>query len=63
MVSYLGYEQKIIDPVAPRFTAVDAKNVVSVKLLNGPKEHTLNQNQTQKNPEVGNKDVILLIKF
>ena len=56
MVSYLGYEQKIIDPVAPRFTAVDAKNVVSVKLLNGPKEpYTESKPKHKKNPEVGNK--------
>lgn len=51
--------KKIIDPVAPRFTAVDAKNVVSVKLLNGPKEpYTESKSKHKKNPEVGNKDVI-----
>ncbi|CAG89749.1 DEHA2F23012p [Debaryomyces hansenii CBS767] len=51
--------KKIIDPAAPRHTAVDAKNVVPVKLLNGPSEpFTEEKPKHKKNPEVGNKPVI-----
>lgn len=51
--------KKIIDPVCPRFTAVDAANVVPVKLLNGPKEpSTESKPKHKKNPDIGNKDVI-----
>ncbi|EMG47348.1 GUS1 Glutamate--tRNA ligase [Candida maltosa Xu316] len=51
--------KKIIDPVAPRFTAVNSENVVPVKLLNGPKEpYTETKPKHKKNPEVGNKEVV-----
>ena len=51
--------KKIIDPVAPRFTAIDAKNAVRVKLLNGPKEpYTEKKPRHKKNPEVGEKNVV-----
>ncbi|WLF81239.1 glutamate--tRNA ligase [Lodderomyces elongisporus] len=51
--------KKIIDPVAPRFTAIDAKNAVRVKLLNGPNEpYTEKKPRHKKNPEVGEKNVV-----
>lgn len=51
--------KKIIDPVAPRFTAIDAENAVPVNLLDGPTEPTKeNKPKHKKNPEVGEKVVI-----
>ncbi|CAK9442032.1 uncharacterized protein LODBEIA_P58210 [Lodderomyces beijingensis] len=51
--------KKIIDPVAPRFTAVDAHLAVPVKLLNGPKTpESETKPKHKKNPEVGDKTVI-----
>lgn len=29
---------KIIDPISPRYTAITSKNICTVHLLNGPKE-------------------------
>lgn len=50
--------KKIIDPVAPRFTAVYSKNAVPVKLLNGPAEpYSEDKPKHKKNPEVGLKKV------
>lgn len=51
--------KKIIDPVAPRFTAVDAENAVPVTLVNGPATPAKEERpKHKKNPEVGTKDVI-----
>lgn len=51
--------KKVIDPVAPRHTAVDAKNAVPVKLSNGPAEaYSEEKPKHKKNPEVGLKKVI-----
>lgn len=51
--------KKVIDPVAPRFTAVDATNAVPVILLNGPESNTVEEKpKHKKNPEVGVKKVI-----
>lgn len=51
--------KKIIDPVAPRFTAVDAENAVQVTLVNGPTTPTREERpKHKKNPEVGTKEVI-----
>ena len=50
--------------VAPRFTAVDAKNVVSVKLLNGPKEpYTESKPKHKRTQRLVTKMSFLLIKF
>lgn len=51
--------KKIIDPIAPRHTAVFAENAVPVTLLNGPeKPYTEDKPKHKKNPEVGLKKVI-----
>ncbi|KAK6458372.1 glutamine-tRNA ligase [Scheffersomyces xylosifermentans] len=51
--------KKVIDPIAPRFVAVLADNVVPVKLLNGPAEpYKEEKPKHKKNPEVGVKNVI-----
>ncbi|KAI5949585.1 GUS1 [Candida jiufengensis] len=51
--------KKVIDPIAPRFTAIDSDNMVPVKLLNGPKEpYSETKPKHKKNPDVGNKEVI-----
>lgn len=51
--------KKIIDPIAPRHTAVDAANAVVVTLANGPSTPQSEQKpKHKKNPEVGNKTVL-----
>lgn len=51
--------KKVIDPVAPRHTAVDFKNVVPVKLSNGPASPvTEDKPKHKKNTELGTKKVI-----
>lgn len=55
--------KKIIDPVAPRFTAVEAKNAVPVEIEGAPSTPQKEQKpKHKKNPEVGTKDVILYNK-
>ncbi|KAK6198045.1 tRNA synthetases class I, catalytic domain-containing protein [Scheffersomyces amazonensis] len=50
--------KKVIDPIAPRFTAVDKENAVVVN-LDGPAEPTTEQKpKHKKNAEVGLKSVI-----
>ncbi|EEQ40475.1 glutamate--tRNA ligase [Clavispora lusitaniae] len=57
--SIWALNKKVIDPVAPRHTAVDAENVVPVKLSNGPAEpYSEEKPKHKKNPEVGLKKVI-----
>jgi glutamyl-tRNA synthetase len=51
--------KKVIDPVAPRFTAIDTENFVPVKLLNGPAEdYSEEKPKHKKNPDVGMKTVV-----
>lgn len=51
--------KKIIDPVAPRHTAVDAANAVVVSLANGPAQPEAEQKpKHKKNAEIGNKTVL-----
>jgi glutamyl-tRNA synthetase len=50
--------KKLIDPVAPRFTAVDKKDAVTVFITGGPeKPYTLDKPRHAKNPDVGMKKV------
>ncbi|EGW30099.1 uncharacterized protein SPAPADRAFT_63719 [Spathaspora passalidarum NRRL Y-27907] len=50
--------KKVIDPVAPRFTAVEAENAVVVN-LDGPAEpYTETKPKHKKNPDVGTKPVV-----
>lgn len=57
--SIWALNKKIIDPIAPRHVAVDAKNAVPVKLSNGPAEpYTEDKPKHKKNAEVGTKKVI-----
>lgn len=46
----------MIDPIAPRYTALDGKDTVPV-LLPGVKEEKLNVSKHPKNPDVGEKIV------
>lgn len=51
--------KKVIDPVAPRFTAIAEENAVPVTLLDGPIEpKTEEKPKHKKNPDVGLKPVI-----
>lgn len=47
---------QVIDPIAPRYTALDGKDTVPV-LLPGVKEEKLNVPKHPKNPDVGEKVV------
>lgn len=50
-----AFNKKVIDPVAPRFTAVDVENVLV--LVKGVKEECLSVPKHPKNASVGNKKV------
>lgn len=51
--------KKIIDPVAPRHTAIDAENAVPVTISKGPAEVVSEKKpKHKKNPEVGDKTVL-----
>lgn len=51
--------KKIIDPICPRFTAIDEKNSVLVKLSDGPSTvETQKKPKHKKNAEVGEKSVL-----
>ncbi|MCH0628500.1 glutamate--tRNA ligase [Kocuria palustris] len=55
--------KKIIDPICPRFTAIDAKDAVVVN-LDGPAEAKTEQRpKHKKNPDVGTKPVIFANKI
>ncbi|EGV64917.1 glutamate--tRNA ligase [Yamadazyma tenuis] len=57
--SIWSLNKKIIDPIAPRFTAISAKDVVKVTLVDGPEEpKTEEKPKHKKNPDVGVKPVI-----
>ncbi|ENN77483.1 hypothetical protein YQE_06011, partial [Dendroctonus ponderosae] len=51
-----AFNKKIIDPVAPRYTAVDAADPVPV-LVNGAKEELVTVPKHPKNAQIGNKEV------
>ncbi|QBM88944.1 glutamyl-tRNA synthetase [Metschnikowia aff. pulcherrima] len=55
--------KKIIDPVAPRHTAIDVKDVVPVSILKGPESVVTEEKpKHKKNPDVGMKKVLLSSK-
>lgn len=57
--SIWALNKKVIDPIAPRHTAIDVENAVLVKLANGPAQpYTEEKPKHKKNPEVGTKKVI-----
>lgn len=49
--------KKIIDPIAPRHTALESKNLVEVNIVDGPELHAEKKPKHKKNPAVGEKDV------
>lgn len=49
--------KKIIDPVAPRHTALVSKDLVIVNIVDGPELHSEKKPKHKKNPAVGEKDV------
>ncbi|CAG9764840.1 unnamed protein product [Ceutorhynchus assimilis] len=51
-----AFNKKVIDPIVPRFSAVDANEPVPV-LVNGAKEECLTVPKHPKNADVGNKEV------
>lgn len=55
--------KKVIDPIAPRHTAVIAKDVVRVTLSGGPEKDIVEEKpKHKKNPGIGNKKVIFSSK-
>lgn len=54
--NFWASNKKVIDPVAPRFTAVDSKHMVHGKISGGPeKPYTEDKPKHNKNADVGNK--------
>lgn len=49
--------KKIIDPISPRHTALQANNLVTVNIVDGPELHAEKKPKHKKNPAVGEKDV------
>jgi glutamyl-tRNA synthetase len=49
--------KKIIDPIAPRHTALASKDLVTVNIVDGPELHAEKKAKHKKNPAVGEKDV------
>lgn len=49
--------KKIIDPIAPRHTALASKDLVPVTIVDGPELHSEKKPKHKKNPSVGEKDV------
>ncbi|EEB13371.1 prolyl-tRNA synthetase, putative [Pediculus humanus corporis] len=52
-----AFNKKIIDPIAPRYTALKESETVKVNVLDA-KEETLTVNKHPKNPELGSKTVV-----
>lgn len=50
--------KKVIDPIAPRHTAIEAQDAVPVTLVDGPETSTEEKPKHKKNPDVGLKKVI-----
>jgi len=56
--NFWATNKKIIDPVAPRFTAVDKKDAVTAKVSGGPEKAYIEEKPKHaKNPDVGTKKV------
>jgi glutamyl-tRNA synthetase len=56
--TFWAANKKVIDPVAPRFTAIDKENKVKATIVGGPdKAYAEDKPKHQKNPEVGIKKV------
>lgn len=49
--------RKVIDPIAPRLTALDKQNIVPTTLTNGPELHAVEKPKHKKNPKLGTKNV------
>lgn len=49
--------KKVIDPIAPRHTALASKDLVTVNIVDGPELHSEKKPKHKKNPAVGEKDV------
>lgn len=49
--------KKIIDPIAPRHTALESKDLVTVNIVDGPELHAEKKPKHKKNPAVGEKNV------
>ncbi|ODV58259.1 glutamate--tRNA ligase GUS1 [Ascoidea rubescens DSM 1968] len=57
--SIWAFNKKVIDPIAPRHTAVFKKDACLISLSDGPTEKTIEKRpKHKKNPDVGEKDVI-----
>lgn len=57
--SFWATNKKIIDPVAPRHTAVESGDVVKATIVNGPAApYAEDRPKHKKNPELGNKKSI-----
>ncbi|KAA6402485.1 MAG: putative Glutamate--tRNA ligase [Streblomastix strix] len=51
--------RQVIDPLAPRYTAIECVNVVHVLIVDGPEQPEIKKLAVNKNdPEHGNKDVV-----
>ncbi|EMR10232.1 glutamate-tRNA ligase [Pneumocystis murina B123] len=56
--SIWAINKKIIDPIAPRYTAINSDNLVKVFIINGPSTvHIEERPKHKKNPQVGMKKV------
>jgi glutamyl-tRNA synthetase len=56
--NFWNANKKLIDPVAPRFTAVDKKNAVTATIIGGPDApYSEDKPKHAKNPDVGTKKV------
>ncbi|KAG5438787.1 hypothetical protein PCANB_002507 [Pneumocystis canis] len=54
--SLWAINKKIIDPIAPRYTAVNSDNIVKVHLINGPDTIYIEEKpKHKKNPQIGIK--------
>ena len=53
-----AFNKKVIDPVAPRHTALLKSGLVTAKLTGAPATTTEVKPKHQKNPEVGTKEVV-----
>ena len=49
--------KKVIDPIAPRHTALESKDLVTVNIVDGPELHSEKKPKHKKNPAIGEKDV------
>ncbi|KAH7145581.1 tRNA synthetases class I, catalytic domain-containing protein [Dactylonectria estremocensis] len=49
--------KRILDPIVPRFMAVEKKDAVAVTLTNGPESYKEDRPKHAKNPDVGTKKV------